>query len=192
MSDYKNVLLVGNGPSILHAPYGKVIDEFDGLVARFNHFVLDPVEYTGTRTDVWIVNYDVGKSQTRLKKIRPNHAHLATFVPNGYNPSKNGYRDKSTGIAAMLWYLDQGYSVILHGFTHFQRGAQKHYYSHEVTEKMWHHGDRAEVDRVMKAGLPVCRLRMLLIRRDHWWKKRKRLRQKSTETGDGGLDIITT
>lgn len=51
MSD--NIILVGNGPSVLHASLGPVIDQFEHIV-RFNGYQLSGyAEHVGTRTTIW-------------------------------------------------------------------------------------------------------------------------------------------
>ena len=170
---YKNVLLVGNGPSILHAPYGQVIDEFDGEVVRFNRFVLEPTTHTGLRTDTWVANYSL--TDEDLAKLHPELVDKITRVPKEFanTVSKQSYWFRSVGVSTMFWYLDMGYTVILHGFTHFTRGEQRHYFEYGLHEKLWHACDRRLVQGVMGEGKPVCHLRSLLIRKDHWWKKKR-------------------
>jgi len=47
-------LLIGNGPSATRKKVGKLIDEFDGIVVRFNDYKIEGYEaYVGTRTDMW-------------------------------------------------------------------------------------------------------------------------------------------
>tara|TARA_B100001113_G_C21055788_1_gene598861 strand:- start:7 stop:726 length:720 start_codon:yes stop_codon:yes gene_type:complete len=58
------VLLVGSGSSLKESNLGQLIDNFDGLVCRFNGFKVDGYEKDiGSRTDIWCMNsrlyYDV-------------------------------------------------------------------------------------------------------------------------------------
>jgi hypothetical protein len=73
----RRVLLIGNGPSILDHPVGQQIDAFNGPVVRFNEFVLVPVEYTGTRTDLWVI---CPKSKP-VDHYHPDLVHLMVKVP---------------------------------------------------------------------------------------------------------------
>ena len=73
----KRVLLVGNGPSILDKPMGHDIDTFDGEVVRFNEFVLEPAEYTGTRTDLWLIAH---KSHP-VQNMHPDLVNKIARVP---------------------------------------------------------------------------------------------------------------
>lgn len=51
------LLLIGNGPSVLKHEAGKAIDNYDGVVARFNQYRIKGYEkYVGKRTDYWITN----------------------------------------------------------------------------------------------------------------------------------------
>ena len=54
MSD-KNIILIGNSPTILSSKLGSVIDEFDTVV-RFNNFVTAGYEESvGSKTDIWAI-----------------------------------------------------------------------------------------------------------------------------------------
>ena len=64
------VLIVGNGPSLLEKKNGKLIDSFD-LVIRFNAYAIQGYEdHVGTRTDCWVntINYQNKDTEIRLKK----------------------------------------------------------------------------------------------------------------------------
>ena len=53
--DVKNIVLIGNGRSVLKKKLGAKVDEFD-LVGRFNFFKLRKFEQNvGTRTDLWFI-----------------------------------------------------------------------------------------------------------------------------------------
>lgn len=48
-----NVIIVGNGSSLLNKPNGEVIDSFD-IVVRFNNFKIKTFEkFVGTKTNYW-------------------------------------------------------------------------------------------------------------------------------------------
>lgn len=48
-----NVILIGNGPSLLDHRLGRVIDTYD-LVVRFNSYVVHGFEdHVGSKTDIW-------------------------------------------------------------------------------------------------------------------------------------------
>lgn len=49
----KQIVLVGNGPSVLNQQNGKLIDSYDTIM-RFNFYHIKKYEqYVGTRTDMW-------------------------------------------------------------------------------------------------------------------------------------------
>lgn len=57
MKKQKDILLIGNGPSVLDYEYGGIIDSLNIPIVRFNSFVLgDYKKFVGSRTDKWIIN----------------------------------------------------------------------------------------------------------------------------------------
>ena len=159
----KKALLVGNGPSILDAPMGSTIDAFDGTVVRFNEFILEPVECTGTRTDVWIICW---ASHRAVYGMHPELAFGHTKVPRHIQYKDRETRFRSTGIAAMYWFLEQGYEVVLHGFDHFDLERRKSYFDHDRGtwlckdymrggKRPCHNKDREMVEEVIAEGQPV-------------------------------------
>lgn len=64
-----NVIVVGNGSSLLNQQNGKKINEFD-IVVRFNSYTINGFEkHVGTKTDYWFntVNFNDKNNQFRLK-----------------------------------------------------------------------------------------------------------------------------
>jgi len=50
------IIIVGNGPSILNAKRGKLIDSFKTVI-RINDYILKGYEeFTGTKTDIWAMD----------------------------------------------------------------------------------------------------------------------------------------
>ena len=159
----KEALLVGNGPSILDKPLGSVIDAFPGEVVRFNEFILEPAEYTGTRTDVWVIAH---RSHS-IENMHPDLVSRIAQVPRRVQYRNRRRRFRSTGIAAMFWYLREGYEVVLYGFDHFALDRRKNYYDHDkgnmlcreyVAGKPYHDKDKEMVEEAIKAGRPVSYL----------------------------------
>lgn len=168
----RRVLLIGNGPSILDHPAGQEIDAFNGPVVRFNEFVLEPVEYTGTRTDLWVIcpkSHDV-------RFMHPDLVHLMVKVPMriqyyGVDPKEidkhrgcqNPHDTRSTGIATMFWCLEEGYEVVLHGFDHFAPDKLVHYYAHDrgfdICGQRGHKKDKEIVEQAIIEGEPVSYMR---------------------------------
>ena len=152
----KRVLLVGNGPSVLDKPLGHVIDAFDGLVVRFNEFILDPAAYTGLRTDVWIVAH---KSHD-VTALHPELADKLTRVPKEIQYKDKDEKLRSTGVAAMFWFLGMGYEVVLHGFDHFAPEERLHYFDHDRGSELSknvkvHYHDQKLVEDALLDGNPV-------------------------------------
>lgn len=156
-------LLIGNGPSILENPLGESIDTFQGIVVRFNEFVCSPATCTGTRTDMWII---CRTSHSAVYKMHPEIGIKPKKVPKHIQYYEKETRFRSTGIGAMFWFLDQGYSVYLYGFDHFHPEKRLHYFDHdrgkmlckEYTNggrKQYHSHDQELVLEAINNGLPV-------------------------------------
>ncbi len=150
----KEVLLVGCGPSILDKPMGRAIDSFSGQVVRFNEFVLEPEECTGTRTDMWIW----ARKSHNIIHLHPELEHLVVRVPAHIQYAGKKDRFRSTGVAAMYWFLGQGSSVVLHGFDHFNPDRPRHYYEDEMRLPTDHMHDKEMVEEAVSKGLPVSYL----------------------------------
>lgn len=139
-----SILLIGNGPSVLKYEVGKSIDQYP-LVCRFNSFKLEKYEkYVGTKCDIWVTcigERGIKSHQHLFKKIyfplvQKHYLELLKIIPNSecipheiyLKTSKiNGkYFYPSSGLLASVFFIDQGYDVILHGFDFFQ-GTQHHY-----------------------------------------------------------------
>lgn len=148
-------LLVGNGPSILDKPFGVLIDAFDGVVVRFNEFVLKPAAHTGTRTDLWVIAH----RSHNIENMHPGLRHKIARVPRHIQYKDAETRFRSTGVAAMFWFLEEGFEVKLHGFDHFNPGRRVHYYPHDrgwdLCVGRGHPKDREMVQEVIREGKPV-------------------------------------
>ncbi len=139
------ILLVGNGSSILDNEIGYTIDQFP-LVCRFNAFKTTGYEkYTGVKTNIWVtclidevIKFEHKKysklyfplCQKRfldLVKIIPN---AECFPPDIYikatqiNPGHSFY--PSSGLMATLFFIGLNFDVTIHGFDFFQK--RKHHY----------------------------------------------------------------
>ena len=139
------LLLVGNGPSILSKQVGKIIDSFP-IICRFNAFkTIGYEKYTGTKTDVWItclIDEVIKENHFKYKKVYfplcqqrfidlqkniPNSECFPAYIYNKASAINNGYWFyPSSGLLASVFFIEQGYDIILHGFDFFQ--TQKHHY----------------------------------------------------------------
>lgn len=142
----EHVLLIGNGPSAAKGSHGKLIDQFEGKVVRFNKCVLN--DDVGHRTDIWVtwgensVWRELGQSQTLLTTSEtPGHKEAADFANKfhqkpGYarvtDLTDHGVRryihHPSAGALATAHFLRDPdvASVSIFGFDHF--AARQHHY----------------------------------------------------------------
>jgi hypothetical protein len=66
----RQIILVGNGPSVLNHNIGDSINQFDTVV-RFNNFVVHGFEhFVGKKTDVWARNNSNGVNQRDVSSFR--------------------------------------------------------------------------------------------------------------------------
>lgn len=128
------LLLIGNGGSLLKRRLGVFIDEFDGLIVRFNHFETAGLEaFAGSRTDIWVCHHGLKIEkkknpepmiipQDQIKKIKK---YFKNYFP-------------STGAIAMSYFADQGFDVWITGFDCFTSELH-HYYG--LGDKGHHHSE---------------------------------------------------
>ncbi|HYE03072.1 MAG TPA: polysaccharide pyruvyl transferase family protein, partial [Phycisphaerales bacterium] len=144
LAERKRILLIGNGPSALSARAGAAIDSFDGVVARFNVFHIDGfAEHVGRRTDEWItwrlfdehrardfervLCVDRPPAQT-WDAVKGRYPHAARLTEDVARQTRElmGYDEPSSGAYAAMWYVGQGWEVLLYGFDFFS-GPRHHY-----------------------------------------------------------------
>ena len=134
-----NIVVVGNGSSILESNLGRFIDTFDDVV-RFNFFEINGFEqHVGTKTTIWFRNsgYDLPKFNLKdFKQIIVQHVDF----PNEWTdlsiydrfPSVDietireirEYVDAptlnlSTGIQALGYLTRRAGHIVIHGFDSF-------------------------------------------------------------------------
>ena len=86
-----NLILVGNGPSVLRQRLGKVIDSFD-VVVRFNRFVTKGFEeYVGSRTDFWFTV--TNRSRRRVRRIKFKRTYWWHPQSRGFGRFNRAYPD---------------------------------------------------------------------------------------------------
>lgn len=158
-----NILLIGNSQSATAMKMGSAIDNFNGLVARFNAYQTKGYEeYVGTRTDVWITcgvfqvnmvqdykevllisillneqkdkNEDViGERYSYLERVRYETVYMTKQLMQ--------YNLPSSGAVALMHYLMKEYSVTLYGFN-FMIDNQKHHYCDNIKKGDYHKPDK--------------------------------------------------
>jgi hypothetical protein len=143
------ILLIGNGPSVLDFTYGNEINKFETVV-RFNIYRIDGFEkYVGTKCDIWITCLTKPWIVDRMhlfKKIyfplvQDHYIKLLEEIPNSeciphsiykkVSMMNGKYFYPSSGLLASAFFIDLGFDVILHGFDFFQK--PKHHYGDNVT-----------------------------------------------------------
>lgn len=169
------VVLVGNGPSLLAAERGDLIDSFDEIV-RFNRFQLAGFEkHTGTRTTLWstfghgYLPGDASERPTRMiyvygERGEPAYPAAELFrIPRAFYQtqqtkvralSESPRRETlgmSSGCVVTQWLLEVVglQRVTLAGMDHFRKdhSSQHHYYNPK------HYGRPPELDGDAEARL---------------------------------------
>ena len=159
MSINNEILIIGNGNSILNYNFGSNIDQFDN-VARINNYSIKKYStYVGSKTDVWFngANQNVRPRKNNPKKIiilvppeillRKNkliHDKIKRnqkLLPNQYRlisyeilleyEKKYSIKRLTTGTNAILWALDNYKKVIIHGFDFFI-SSKSHYFDNRL------------------------------------------------------------
>ena len=168
----KNVLLVGNGSSVLKHDYSKDIDSYE-FVIRFNYGIREHRKYpnSGKKADAWFYTIwnpkkciGVWKSLKHKPKHCIRHAgepvnigehqyHIPTEFRNKLNASLNYPKGKlaSTGLCAIHYLVEycDTKSITLIGFDSFNTS---NYYSHANTGRIRHLADveRAYINKLFK------------------------------------------
>lgn len=157
----QRILLIGNGPAALSRKAGKEIDNFDGLIARFNNYTTKGFEeYVGSRTDYWITNSEYPPTVNEHKKVlffswredEPTTScqkRINAFripIPYGIKTTKTmKFHVPSLGAIATTWLLDHEYEVWLWGFDFLENTrGRKHHYNNDGQDRGTHHKSDAE------------------------------------------------
>ena len=142
----KEILLVGNGPSVLDSERGQEIDEFP-CVARFNKFVVKGYEkYVGTKCNVWVTGnrhprwqkrYDYDeviyicqrKSQKfdLFKTELPRAELIPRWVWDEVRQKAGKGVHPSSGLLAAYYFSKSYDKVYIYGYDYFY--SSRHYYS---------------------------------------------------------------
>ncbi len=158
----KQIVLVGNGTSILNKPNGKLIDSYD-IVVRFNLFhTKDYEEYAGTKTDTWwttVYNTErledsdcweiIEHSWEWDPKKDNTHQKISDYL--GYSPTKTertiikemqnididkSYHCYSTGVIALYMMSKEYKEISIVGFDWWEgnlKPTDKHHYGDNYT-----------------------------------------------------------
>lgn len=158
----QEVLIIGNGSSVLNFKYGEIIDRFQN-VGRINNYKVESFkENIGQKTDIW---FHGNNKKVRPRNVVPNK--VIVFVPSSVyekfydsmevrikerqNLDKNQYElvplkkiheyekliqsDRiTTGTSSILWALENYKRVVIHGFDFFIN-SKEHYFDSKL--KKW-------------------------------------------------------
>ena len=147
MSKRKEILIIGNGRSVLEYSFGKQINTIS-IVGRINNFAIKNYsEYIGQRTDIW---FNGANQNLKRQKVIPDE--VVVFIPpeilrrkkekvhdqisnrlhidkkyyslmplevmENYE-KKTGVKRPTTGTASILWAVENFEKVLIHGFDFF-------------------------------------------------------------------------
>ncbi len=148
----KDIIIVGNGSSLLDGEFGKLIDSFKTVV-RFNSFKIRGYEkHVGSKTDVWFtVNRKHISDIHKFKDVichswEPSEEKCKLFQDlksvrkSTTKISKDIYKEipleyPSSGIIAIFFFLQHFKSVSIIGFDWWSREIH-HYADNEVRGKI--------------------------------------------------------
>jgi hypothetical protein len=161
MSKRKEILIIGNGRSVLDHSFGKQINKFS-IVGRINNYSIDNyAEYVGGKTDIW---FNGANQNLKRQKVIPNE--VVVFIPPEILRRKKekihdrisrrlhidkekyslipletmenyeiltGVKRPMTGTACILWAVENFEKVIIHGFDFFI-DSKSHYNDNFITK----------------------------------------------------------
>ena len=161
MSKRKEILIIGNGRSVLEYSFGKQINTIS-IVGRINNFsIRNYSEYIGQRTDIW---FNGANQNLKRQKVIPNE--VVVFIPPKILRRKKekihdrisrrlhidkekyllipletmenyetltGVKRPTTGTSCILWAVENFEKVIIHGFDFFI-DSKSHYNDNFITK----------------------------------------------------------
>ena len=143
------ILIIGNSGILLNQRLGTKIDQFDGLVARFNDYVIEGYEqYVGNKTDIWFGSFSffsakkyigpkrifVGYTSPEIKQLARLKAEFiggdiiqkARDTINTHTPSG--------GSLAIMYFLERNYKIFICGFDWY-KDPRAHYFGDIATNR---------------------------------------------------------
>ena len=161
MSKRKEILIIGNGRSVLDHSFGKQINKFS-IVGRINNYSIDNyAEHVGGKTDIWF-----NGANQNLKRQKVIHNEIVVFIPPEILRRKKekihdrisrrlhinkekyslipletmenyeiltGVKRPTTGTSCILWAIENFEEVIIHGFDFFI-DSKSHYNDNFITK----------------------------------------------------------
>ena len=161
MNKRKNILIIGNGRSVLNQELGKYVDSFS-LVGRINNYSIDNYsKFIGNKTNIWFngANQNLKKQkyipnevivfippeimrrkQNNIHKriinrlnVEENHYSLIPLETMEKYESISGIKRLTTGTASILWAIDNIETVVIYGFDFFI--DSKSHYNENIINK---------------------------------------------------------
>ena len=161
MSKRKEILIIGNGRSVLDHSFGEQINAIP-IVGRINNFSVENYsEYVGVKTDIWF-----NGANQNLKRQKVIHNEVVVFIPPEILRRKKekihdrisrrlhidkekyflipletmenyeiltGVKRPTTGTSCILWAVENFEKVIIHGFDFFI-DSKSHYNDNFITK----------------------------------------------------------
>ena len=161
MSKRKEILIIGNGRSVLDHSFGEQINAIP-IVGRINNFSVENYsEYVGVKTDIW---FNGANQNLKRQKVIPNE--VVVFIPPEILRCKKekihdrisrrlhidkekyflipletmenyeiltGVKRPTTGTSCILWAVENFEKVIIHGFDFFI-DSKSHYNDNFITK----------------------------------------------------------
>jgi hypothetical protein len=161
MSKRKEILIIGNGRSVLDHSFGEQINKFS-IVGRINNYSIDNyAEYVGGKTDIWF-----NGANQNLKRQKVIRNEVVVFIPPEILRRKKekihdrisrrlhidkekyflipletmenyeiltGVKRPTTGTSCILWAVENFEKVIIHGFDFFI-DSKSHYNDNFITK----------------------------------------------------------
>lgn len=143
-------LVIGNGPSAICSPlYGEIIDQFCGVIVRFNRCKIQGLErFVGTRTDIWSSCGNIGVRELGQQiNLLGTHIHFSEASEKDWRKFQRDSRQHesvslatynqtvselqaypSSGVLVINHLLNSGYNIWIHGFDFFNPAIDHHYY----------------------------------------------------------------
>ena len=147
MSKKDEILIIGNGRSVLDFSFGEKINTFS-VVGRINNYSIDNYsEFIGVKTDIW---FNGANQNLKVQKVIPDE--VIVFIPPEILRCKKekihdqiskrlhvdkekyslipletmenyeilaGVKRPTTGTASILWAVENFEKIIIHGFDFF-------------------------------------------------------------------------
>lgn len=141
----KDIILIGNGPSLLYKNNGEEIDSFDNVV-RFNNYKIDSFEsFVGKKTDIWFTVCCNPKHMNNIHEYKEVYTHSWEWdkekckiyqsisqkrecikMDRELVRSQIPIASPSTGLIAIIYFLTKYKKVKITGFDWWS--SDKHHY----------------------------------------------------------------